>query len=79
MIVGDLKLQDFSNLDPQILAQIFLKYIKPDQTFLKLFGKFCRAARAKKYLKQQAKLSLTRCNFGRDSLPIVGKSLLNPF
>jgi hypothetical protein len=41
MIVGDLKLTDFSNLDPKILAQIFLKYIKPDHTFLKLFGKFC--------------------------------------
>jgi retron-type reverse transcriptase len=79
MIVGDLKLQDFSNLDPQILAQIFLKYIKPDQTFLKLFGKFCRAARAKKHLKEQAKLSLTGVTLDGILYPLLANLYLTPF
>jgi hypothetical protein len=79
MIVGDLKLQDFSNLDPQILAQIFLKYIKPDHTFLKLFGKFCRAARTKKHLKEQAKLSLTGVTLDGILYPLLANLYLTPF
>jgi hypothetical protein len=79
VIVGDLKLQDFSNLDPKILAQIFLKYIKPDQTFLKLFGKFCRAARAKKHLKEQAKLSLTGVTLDGIIYPLLANLYLTPF
>jgi hypothetical protein len=79
IIAGDLKLQDFSNLDPKILAQIFLKYIKPDHTFLKLFGKVCRAARAKKHLKEQAKLSLSGVILDGILYPLLANLYLTPF
>lgn len=76
IIEGSLELKDFSSNDYQRLAQIFIKYINPDQTFKDFCIKFCQVASVRPPLKQGYQFSPRQLS-GITPPPIGG--VLSPF